>query len=140
MTAGQWLNLASGERATHGIEVYLILKMQAPAHWPVGQPESTWNNKQGNFSLLLKLIYFYRNSGVTNILFVCDCSGIKIEMLQLFTWEISHLFLLIKSLSSYCLHLFYCVKIMVISDLKMNIWKIIEKCNLDRFFFFFNYI
>lgn len=56
------------------------------------------------FTSFVKLIYFYRNPRVTKILFLCNYSGIKNKMLQLFTCEILHLFLLIKNLSSYCPH------------------------------------
>lgn len=60
----------------------------------------------------VKLIYFYRNSQVTKILFVCNYSGIKNVMLQLFTCEKFHLFLLIKYLS--CSHSSLCQSLLLL--------------------------
>lgn len=54
------------------------------------------------FSSFVKLIYFYRNSQVSKILFISNYSGIKNEMLQLFTCDVLHLFFLIKNVSSDC--------------------------------------
>lgn len=104
-----------GERATNEAETYLILKMQhllTDLQVRLRALEMIIKNFLflffwRGYSSFVKPIYFYRNPWVTKLLFLCNYSGIKNEMLQLFTCEILHLFLLIKNLPSYC-SVFYC--------------------------------
>lgn len=113
-------NLAAGrrERATNKAETYLILKTcdlltDRQASLRALEIISKiflffffWRG----YNAFVKRIYFYMNHWVSKILFLCYYSGIKNEMLQLFTCEILHLFLLIKkktNLSSYRPPVFY---------------------------------